>query len=78
MNIGKLLELRAYVDDAAAIIAYSIAIASIIVKLTPTIRDNEILLKIIKFLSKYVALTRTVNDKKIRKELQKQIKHKGL
>jgi len=38
------------------VIAYAIAIASIIVKITPTQKDDAILGKIITFLSKYIAL----------------------
>lgn len=74
MGIKELLELRQYAADIAVIYTGIVLIASIIVKLTPTIKDNEILLKIIKFLSKWVALNRTVKDKEIRKQLQKQIK----
>lgn len=66
MDIGKLLELRAYADDAARILAYAIAIASIIVKLTPTLRDDTILLKIVKFVSKHIALNRKTKDDIIR------------
>jgi hypothetical protein len=43
-----------------------IAVASIIVKLTPTLKDDTFLLAVIKFLSKYVALNRTVNDEAVR------------
>ena len=42
--------------NIASTIAYIIAAASIIVKLTPTLSDDAWLLKIIKFLSKYIAL----------------------
>ena len=42
--------------NITSIIAYIIATASIIVKLTPILRDDNILLGIIKFLSKYIAL----------------------
>lgn len=48
------------------VVAYLIAGASIIVKLTPTIKDNEILEKIVKFIGKYVALNRTIDDDAIR------------
>ena len=56
-----------YADDIARIAAYVIAIASIIVKLTPNLRDDAVLLKIIKFISKYVALNRHTRDDIIRK-----------
>ena len=37
-------------------IAYLIAAASIIVKMTPTLKDDNVLKKLIKFLGKYIAL----------------------
>jgi len=67
MGIKELLELRAYADDVATIIAYAIAIASIIVKLTPTLKDDTILLKVVKFVSKHIALNRKTKDDIIRK-----------
>jgi hypothetical protein len=39
-----------------------IGVASIIVKLTPTLKDDNILLPIVKFLGKYIALNKTVRD----------------
>lgn len=42
----------------ATVIAYVIAIASIIVKLTPSQKDDAVLGKIIAFLSKYIALNK--------------------
>ena len=44
------------------VIAYVIAIASIIVKLTPTLKDDNILLGVVKFLGKYIALNKTVTE----------------
>lgn len=35
---------------------------SIIVKVTPTLKDDNVWLPIVKFLSKYIALNRTIND----------------
>lgn len=67
MSIKQLLELREYADDAARIIVYAIAMASIIVKLTPTLKDDTILLKIVKFVGKYIALNRKTKDDIIRK-----------
>lgn len=67
MSITQLLELRAYADDIARIIAYAIAIASIIVKLTPTLKDDNFLLPIVKFLGKYVSLSRKTKDDVLRK-----------
>jgi hypothetical protein len=51
--------------DIVAIITGVSTLASIIVKLTPTIKDDNIVLPIIKFLSK-VALNRDVDDKALR------------
>lgn len=44
--------------DIAIVISSVIAIASVIVKFTPTTKDNEILDKIIKFVGKYIALNK--------------------
>ena len=66
MNLWKLWELRVYADDLARIIAYAIAIASVIVRITPTLKDDTVLLKIIKVLSKYFALNRKTKDDIIR------------
>ena len=43
-------------QDIINIISYAIALASVIVKLTPTLKDDNVLLGVIKFLSKYIAL----------------------
>lgn len=45
-------------QDIANLIAYVIAGASIIVKLTPTQKDDAILGKIIAFVGKYIALNK--------------------
>ena len=37
-------------------IAAIIGVASVIVKLTPTVKDNNILLGVIRFIGKYIAL----------------------
>jgi hypothetical protein len=42
--------------DLAQVIAMVIGIASVIVRLTPTLKDDNILLPIVKFLGKYIAL----------------------
>jgi hypothetical protein len=49
-------------SDIAQAIAAVIGAASIIVKLTPTLKDDNILLPIVKFLGKYIALNHTVRD----------------
>ncbi|PIY96097.1 MAG: hypothetical protein COY66_05070 [Candidatus Kerfeldbacteria bacterium CG_4_10_14_0_8_um_filter_42_10] len=41
---------------------------SIIVRLTPTLKDDNIWLPIVKFLSKYIALNRTTDDNAIRNQ----------
>jgi hypothetical protein len=46
---------------AEAIVAI-IGVASIIVKLTPTLKDDNILLPIVKFIGKFIALNKTVTD----------------
>lgn len=38
------------------VVAYAIATASLLVKLTPTMKDDNILKGIIKFIGKYIAL----------------------
>jgi len=48
--------------DVLEAVAQIIGIASIVVKLTPTLKDDNILLPIVKFLGKYIALNRTVTD----------------
>ena len=45
-------------DEIATAIGLAIAAASIIVRLTPTQRDNAFLLPIIKFVGKYIALNK--------------------
>jgi hypothetical protein len=49
-------------SDIAQGIAAIIGVASIIIKLTPTLKDDNILLPIIKFIGKFVALNKTIND----------------
>ena len=44
--------------DIVAIYLGLIGVASIIVKLTPTLRDDTVLKTIIRFVSKYIALNR--------------------
>jgi hypothetical protein len=42
--------------EIAKIIAAIIGVASLIVKLTPTLKDDAILLPIVKFIGKFIAL----------------------
>jgi hypothetical protein len=51
-------------ESIASAIAYIIAIASIIVKLTPTLKDDNVLKGIIKFIGKYIALEKYGTDGK--------------
>jgi hypothetical protein len=44
--------------DITTAIAYIIAIASIVVKLTPSIADDNALKGVIKFVGRYIALNR--------------------
>jgi hypothetical protein len=46
-------------------------LASWIVKWTPTLKDDNIVLPIIKFVSKYIANNRTVDDAAVRESLKK-------
>ncbi len=48
--------------NIAEIITSIIGVASIIVKLTPNLKDDNILLPIVKFVGKFIALNKTVND----------------
>lgn len=59
------------IKEILQIIAYVIAAATIIVKLTPTLKDDNFLLPIVKFLSKYIALNRTVDDEAARAAIKK-------
>lgn len=43
------------------VIVQVIGIASIIVKLTPTLKDDNIWLPIVKFIGKYIALNKSVS-----------------
>ena len=53
-NIGNITEF----------VAYIIAAASIIVKLTPTLKDDNVLKNIVKFVGKYLALDKYGPDGK--------------
>lgn len=44
--------------DIADIIAYLVLFGSIIVKLTPTLKDDDFLKPIIKFIGRYIALNK--------------------
>ena len=48
----------AHIDDLIAIYLGLIGVASIIVKLTPQLKDDHILKGIIRFMGKFIALNR--------------------
>jgi hypothetical protein len=57
MNIMAIVEfVKLHWVDICSIITSIIGLASIIVKLTPTLKDDNILLAIVKFIGKYIAL----------------------
>ena len=64
--IGIYTWIKDNLQTISGIVAYVIAVASIIVKITPTLRDDNVLLGIVKFISKYIALNRTTQDDIIR------------
>ena len=53
MDLTVIFEKYKWIIDT---IAYIIATASVIVKITPTMKDDNILLPIVKFLGKFLAL----------------------
>lgn len=53
---------QAHWKEIAEAIAAIIGAASIIVKLTPTLKDDNIFLPVVKFLGKYIALNKRVDD----------------
>jgi len=44
------------------IILQVIGLASIVVKLTPTLKDDDVLKNVVRFLGKYIALNRSSSD----------------
>lgn len=57
-------------QEIVQIITGIVTVGSIIVKLTPTLKDDDFWLKVIKFISRYIALNRTVDDDEVRKLVQ--------
>lgn len=51
-------------DNILQVIASIIATASLIVKLTPTLKDDDFMLPIVKFLGKYIALNTNAPTKR--------------
>lgn len=54
--LGMVQWFKLHWNEIATVWAYIIATASIIVKLTPTLKDDTFLLKVVKFMAKYFAL----------------------
>ena len=52
----------AHWDEILAVYTGLVAVASIIVRWTPTLRDDSALLAVVKFLGRYVALNRNMDD----------------
>jgi len=46
-------------DELVKVVLQVIGVASIIVRFTPTLKDDDVLKGIVRFLGKYVALNRT-------------------
>ena len=64
--MSEIMKVAAYFQahwaEIAQAVAAIIGAASIIVRLTPTLKDDNILLGVIKFVGKYIALNKTVNE----------------
>ena len=64
--MDKIMDVVRYVQDnwlaLSQAIAGIIGAASIIVKLTPTLKDDNFFLPIVKFIGKYIALNNSVTD----------------
>lgn len=64
--MDKIMAIIGYVKDnwvgISQAIASVIATASIIVRLTPTLKDDNFLLPVVKFIGKYIALNVNVSD----------------
>lgn len=59
MNIGVVVQfVQEHWLDICNVIVSIIGIASIIVKITPTPKDDAVLAKIVAFVSKYIALNK--------------------
>ena len=52
--------------DILAVYTGLVTVASIIVKWTPTLNDDNALLSVIKFIARFIALDRTVDDEEVR------------
>ena len=63
--MGVLTFIQNHYDELLAIIGGVVSIATIIVKLTPTDKDNKILEKIINFLAKFSVINTKEDQQKI-------------
>ena len=62
-NIALIVEwVKVHWVEIAAVYSGIVTVASIIVKLTPTLKDDTVLLAIIKWISKYLALNTNAPD----------------
>ena len=62
-------ELFNWIENILAIYASAVVLATLIVRLTPTLKDDNWLLAVIKFLGKYIAIYRgfrPVDDQVVR------------
>lgn len=66
-DMGLIEWVQGHLVELAAVYGMTVALVSAIVKLTPTLKDDSIWLPIVKFLGKYIALNRGINDDEIRK-----------
>lgn len=56
------------IETIIQIITGSVTVASLIVRLTPTLKDDSALLTIVKFLGRYIALNRSTDDEALRNQ----------
>ena len=59
--------IQSHLVELAAIYGMTVALVSVIVKLTPTLKDDSVWLPVVKFLGKYIALNRGIDDEALRK-----------
>lgn len=59
---------QSHAQELLLIVTSLVTVASLIVKWTPTLKDDNVWLPFVKWLSKYVALNRTVDDEEVRDE----------
>ena len=58
--LGNIIEyVQANWQNIVSVYLAAVGLASVIVKLTPTLKDDDILKGVVKFLGKYIALNRT-------------------